>query len=197
MEVKGRCSESCERETVMSNKITILKPVRLKKSCLRRVRLKQAWKLGLIMNFGIIGLLGVCWILVHTQLHLCLTPSLDGIRILLFYKTPVREIKHGDIVFIKGHDYKYLGVQPYAKRVIGFPGDVIVRTSTSIRIGTRVLPLIEKTTEGHPLTPIAYDVVPEGYLFVAGDHPRSIDSRYEEFGLVPMGKVWGKGVFTW
>jgi type IV secretory pathway protease TraF len=149
------------------------------------------------MNLGIIAFLGLFWILAHTQLHLCLTSSLEGIRVLLFYKTPVHEIKHNDIVFIKGHDYRYLGVQPYSKRVIGFPRDPIIRENNALKVGSRILPLIEKTMEGHPLTPIAHDVVPEGYLFVAGDHPRSIDSRYEEFGLVPVGKIWGKGAWSW
>jgi conjugal transfer pilin signal peptidase TrbI len=140
----------------------------------------------------------ICWwVLAHTQLHFCLTSSLDGAQIILFYKTPAREIKRGNIVYIRGHDYKYLGPQPYAKRVIGLSGDPIIRDNNTIRVGTRNLQLIDKTSEGQPLTPIVHDTVPQGYFFVAGDHPRSIDSRYVEFGLVPVGKVWGKGVAKW
>lgn len=34
--------------------------------------------------------------------------------------------------------------------------------------------------------------IPEGYIFVAGDNPaESLDSRYEEFGLVSVDEVWG------
>jgi signal peptidase I len=152
------------------------------------------------IHLVIIGVLSIliCWlVLAHTQLHFCLTPSLDGARALLFYKTPTREIKRGDIVYIRGHDYKYLGPQPYAKRVIGISGDKIIHKKGTIRVGTRTLPLIGKTLEGQPLTPITYDHIPQGYFFVAGDHLRSIDSRYEEFGLIPVGKVWGKEIFTW
>ena len=146
--------------------------------------------------FNLVLMLFTGWLLLHhTQLHLCLTPSLDNTRILLFQK--VMPIRRGDIVAIQGHDYKHLGIQPYAKRVIGFAGDPIVREQNAIKIGPRTLPLIEKTKEGYPLTPINHKIVPEGYLFVAGDHPRSIDSRYEEFGLVPVEKVWGKAVLTW
>ena len=83
------------------------------------------------------------------------------------------------------------------KRAIGFPGDFIIREKNTIKIGSRILSLVEKTHEGHPLTPTTLNVVPEGYLFVAGDHPRSIDSRYEEFGVVKEENIWGRGIFTW
>lgn len=147
-----------------------------------------------ILFIALIGYMG--WIFFHhTQLHLCLTPSLDGIRVLLFQK--ITPIKKGDIISIQGHVYKHLGVQPYAKRIIGFASDSIVREENTIKIGERILPLMEKTKEGHILTPITHTIVPEGYLFVAGDHPRSIDSRYEEFGLVAQEKVWGKAVLAW
>lgn len=147
-----------------------------------------------ILILGLILLLGRI-LLHHTQLHFCLTPSLDGIHVLLFQK--ITPIKRGDIVAIRGHDYKHLGIQPYAKRVIGFAGELIIKEKYSIKVGERLLPLMEKTREGQPLTPIMSTVVPEGYLFVAGDHPRSIDSRYEEFGFVPVEKVWGKAILAW
>lgn len=62
---------------------------------------------------------------------------------------------------------------------------------------TKSLPLLDRTTNGSLLTPLRATIVPEGYVFVAGDHLRSFDSRYEEFGLVPLEKIWGKGVLTW
>lgn len=166
-----------------------------KQTC-RRICSKRACKLGLRINLGIMGGLFLCWwVLTHTQLHLCLTPSLEGVRVLLFQKT--NSIKQGDIVSIQGHVYKHLGIQPYAKRVIGFSGEPIMKGPEGIKIGSRTLPIMEKTNEGHSLTPLAAQVVPEGYVFVAGDHPRSIDSRYEEFGLVEKEKIYGKGVFAW
>lgn len=150
-------------------------------------------------TFGLSFTLVIGWFLLsHTQLHLCLTPSLEGIRGLLFFKT--NKISQNDIVFIQGHMYKHLHVrlenQIFAKRIMGLPGDLLIRDNETIKI-IKALPLIEKTKEGHSLTPISAQVVPEGHVFVAGDHPRSIDSRYEEFGLVPFEKIWGKAVFTW
>lgn len=182
------------------SKINALRQAYYRRTCSRQVCFRRVCRFGLIINLGIIGLLGLIpcwWVLKHTQLHLCLTPSLDGICALVFYKTPIHEIKRGDIVAIQGHVYKHLGINPYAKRVIGFPGDSIIREQDIIKVGSRTLILVEKTFEGLPLTPITLNVIPEGYLFVAGDHSRSIDSRYEEFGLVTADKVWGKAVFAW
>lgn len=182
------------------SKINILRQVCLRRACLRQVCFRRVCRFVLIINLAIIGILGLfpCWwILKHTQLHLCLTPSLEGIRALLFYKTSPQEIKRGDIVAIQGHVYKYLGIKPYAKRAIGFPGDSIIREKNIIKIGSRILSLVEKTHEGQPLTPTTLHVVPEGYLFVAGDHPRSIDSRYEEFGVVKEENIWGKACLKW
>jgi signal peptidase I len=175
-------------------------PIYPKRSRLRKFCPRQIYKLGITIHLVIIGFLltFICWwVLANTQLHLCLTPSLDGARVLLFCKTSTHEIQRGNIVYIRGHDYRYLGPQPYAKRVIGFPGEKIIYEKNTIKIRERTFPLIDKTLEGQPLTPIAHDAVPQGYFFVAGDHPRSIDSRYEEFGLVPVGKVWGKEIFSW
>ena len=154
------------------------------------------------LRYWILGLsftLVIGWFLLsHTQLHLCLTPSLEGIRALLFFKT--NKFYQNDIIFIQGHVYKHLDIplknQIFAKRVIGLPGDILIRDNDDIKI-IKTLPLIQKTKEGHSLTPTQTQVVPEGFVFVAGDHPRSIDSRYEEFGLVPFEKIWGKALFTW
>lgn len=39
-------------------------------------------------------------------------------------------------------------------------------------------------------------VIPDGYVFVAGDNSQtSYDSRYEEFGLVSEDMIWGTIVF--
>ncbi|MGH8459348.1 MAG: S26 family signal peptidase [Nevskiales bacterium] len=53
--------------------------------------------------------------------------------------------------------------------------------------------VIAKTWDGKPLTPFAWDgPIPDGKVFVMGEHPRSFDSRY--FGLVDLQRltrVWG------
>ncbi len=37
-------------------------------------------------------------------------------------------------------------------------------------------------------------IIPEGYVFAYAPHDRSFDSRYEEFGLIPVQSIQGVGV---
>lgn len=147
-------------------------------------------------------------IISQTRLCECLSESLDGVRYIIFLKN--RTLHHGDLVLIEGHHEDHVGELtkwPFTKRVIGIPGDKILHTKEGIKIKSAktdgetylskaLLPLKE-TSRGKALTPLTSSVVPEGYVFVAGDNPHSFDSRYEEFGLVPIEKIWGRGVFTW
>lgn len=126
---------------------------------------------------------------------------MEGIRYLFVKKSS--SIKRGDIVAIQGHTPQYVGEHTFTKRIVGVPGDYIKRTKKGLEIKasngafTTTFPLLNKTKEGQVLTPLSLQVIPEGYLFVVGDHLRSFDSRYEEFGLVPIDKVWGKAFCTW
>lgn len=139
-----------------------------------------------------------------TRLDVCLTKSLDGVNYVLTLKRgfPFQPpIAQGDIVSIIGHTPQYVGLVPgkhiFAKRVLGLPGDRILRRKNSLRVGSQTLHLLSETKEGQPLTPLTFNIVPEGTLFVVGDHPRSFDSRYEEFGLVKEENIWGKGLLIW
>ncbi len=143
-----------------------------------------------------------CWVVTsQTRLMQCLTDSLNNVHYVLFLKSST--IKRGDIVAIQGHREDHVGdlkKWPYSKRVLGIPGDYIVHNDSGITVipqESEPLSLLTKTSKGKPLNPIANTLIPEGYLFVVGDNPQSFDSRYEEFGLVPIEKVWGKGVLTW
>ncbi|MBL8676047.1 MAG: signal peptidase I, partial [Alphaproteobacteria bacterium] len=138
----------------------------------------------------------------YTQLLEVTSESLEGVHYLFVRKST--SIKRGDVVAIQGHKPQYLeGKYLFTKRVIGLPGDQIIKTKKGLAIKAKngsftiIYPLLDKTKEGQTLTPLPLQSVPAGYLFVIGDHLRSFDSRYEEFGLVPMVKVWGKAVAKW
>ncbi len=93
----------------------------------------------------------------------------------------------------------------------------LLQILSSHPFGIEIFPLLKQTKEGNPLTPLSVKrisegnntekiipegiipkgIIPPGYVFVAGDNPHSFDSRYEEFGLVPMEKIWGKAVVWW
>ncbi|KAB2832453.1 MAG: signal peptidase I, partial [Caedimonadaceae bacterium] len=127
--------------------------------------------------------------------------SLDDVRYLLILKST--NIKRGDIVSIQGHTPQYVGDHIFTKRVVGLPGDRIIQNKTHLTLKAQngafsiTLPLLMQTKEGQTLTPLSLEIVPQGYFFVTGDHLRSFDSRYEEFGLVSMEKIYGKAVLKW
>ncbi|MDP4154224.1 MAG: signal peptidase I [Bacillota bacterium] len=144
----------------------------------------------------------ICWVVVsQTRLMECLSDSLNNVHYVLFLKS--NAIKRGDIVAIQDHREDHVGdlkKWPYSKRVLGIPGDYIVHNKNGITVipqESYFLSLLSKTSKGKPLTPMTSGIIPEGYLFVAGDNPHSFDSRYAEFGLVPKEKIWGKGIFAW
>jgi len=153
---------------------------------------KSVIKLG----SGFIGFALIAFLIAQqTQLLECVSDSLQGVRYLLVLKSS--SFKRGDLVSIKGHKVSHVKATSFAKRVLGLPGDQIIRNGEAIQIGNTILPLLNTTQEGRSLTPLSSEVVPKGYVFVAGDHPRSFDSRYEEFGLVPIEKICGKAIHTW
>lgn len=81
----------------------------------------------------------------------------------------------------------------FIKYVFGTAGDRIKNVNGVIYVGEKRIGLAQKTEY---LTPVENGVVPEGYIFVSGTHPDSLDSRYQEFGLVKLSEIKGK-VFGW
>ncbi len=163
---------------------------------------KAEFKKRMSYGLGFGAFMAMGWgLTTYTQFLEVASESLEDIHYILVHKSS--SIKRGDIVLIQGHIPQYVGEKPFTKRVIGLPGDSIVRDTRELEIKAKnssvsiILSLLDKTKEGQILTPLPLQIVPEGYLFVIGDHLCSFDSRYEEFGLVPMVKVWGKAVVKW
>jgi len=50
----------------------------------------------------------------------------------------------------------------------------------------------QRSKDGRLLTPIKAGVIPQGKVFVVGDHERSFDSRYEELGLISEKVLQGR-----
>lgn len=102
------------------------------------------------------------------------------------YGKPINEIKRGMYVNFDHH----LSFCKITKKVKGIPGDRIKVSCGHVLVDGVDVGLLQPTTRyGDKLHPIAEGVVPEGYLFVSGSHPESFDSRYAEFGLVPIEKI--------
>lgn len=80
----------------------------------------------------------------------------------------------------------------FIKYIIGMEGDKIINLADAIYVDGFRVGKAERTNQ---LTPLDDCTIPKGYVFVAGRHPKSLDSRYKEFGLVKFldleGKVFG------
>ena len=85
--------------------------------------------------------------------------------------------------------FNYKG-RKLVKYIIGVEGDKIMNLADAIYVdGFRV----GKATRTKLLTPLDDGIeVPQGYVFVSGRHPRSLDSRYKEFGFIKVSDLKGK-----
>lgn len=82
---------------------------------------------------------------------------------------------------------------PFVKEIVGVAGDRIENRAGRIYVNNRFIGNAKPVaSDGRALTPIAGGTIPEGFVFVAGAHEDSFDSRYQEIGLVPVGRFVGK-----
>jgi signal peptidase I len=88
--------------------------------------------------------------------------------------------------------------KPYIKRIIGLPGEEVTFGDGHVFIDGQ--PLAEDYIQDRTRCGARSDncdvVVPEGYVYVLGDH-RSNSSDSRVFGPVPVGNVVGKAWFTY
>lgn len=80
---------------------------------------------------------------------------------------------------------------PLVKEVIGTEGDEIEVDGSSVYVnGEWVCDILGEHTEMlGQLKPIQSTVVPHGHLYLQGQSVDSFDSRYEQFGLIPVEQI--------
>lgn len=136
------------------------------------------------------SLLGVLVFFQNTQLVLNQSPSLNP-KVFLIVKGLTAS--KGDLVSFRGHKTAYFGDVIFTKRIVGVEGEALSLKNGFLLVGNiPVSPLLSVTAQGQPLTPLKARKIPPGFVFVKGDHPRSFDSRYEEFGLVAVRSFLGR-----
>jgi signal peptidase I len=88
--------------------------------------------------------------------------------------------------------------KPYIKRIIGLPGEEVTFGDGNVFIDGEVLPedYIKDRTRCGARSDNCDVVVPEGYVYVLGDH-RSNSSDSRVFGPVPVENVVGKAWFSY
>lgn len=94
--------------------------------------------------------------------------------------------KKGDyVIFTAEQNGIYPPEQKFVKKIVGVAGDVITHKNDLVFInGVYAGDVFSSTQEGKPLTKGPEGIIPEGFYYVLGEHPRSFDSRYNAIGWV-------------
>ena len=91
--------------------------------------------------------------------------------------------------------FDFLG-KSFVKYIAGTSGDEISIVDNDVYVGSTHIGKISNASKLHPIT---LRKIPEGYVFMSGTHVYSFDSRYKEFGLIPISQIQGKaiGLLRW
>lgn len=109
----------------------------------------------------------------------------DSLAYTLFFRTVANpeRLERGSYASFK-HPLSQIRV---AKIIVGLAKDAIVIRDGEIYVNHISLGKIQQESpSGSKLTPISAQAIPKGYVFVWSPHELSYDSRYEEFGLIPV-----------
>ena len=147
-----------------------------------------------------IGLLIAAVILLNLFTHVLqvvryngqgMEPNLQSGQTLILLKT--EEVSEGDVIAF------YYNNQVLVRRVVCLGGKHIsIEEDGTVYINSQALeePYLENKSVGQCNTAFPY-FIPSGYAFVMGDNREiAMDSRLEEIGPVPMGRIIGKVILT-
>lgn len=145
-----------------------------------------------------IRLPSVLWLMVaylafsrSYMLALNLTESLPGTVFLISKKTFPEA---GDFVAFRWEqNWPYPQGSIFVKRLTGLPGAHVTVQGRSFFVDGRAMGMAkERARSGANLVPGPVGVIPDDRYFVAGEHPDSLDSRYQLTGWVKRDQVIGR-----
>ncbi|MBQ6622224.1 MAG: signal peptidase I [Mogibacterium sp.] len=128
-------------------------------------------------------------------------PTMNPNDYIIMYKQAYRSEgpERGDIIIFQSDLTDSEGNEKLLiKRAIGLPGDTITVRDDQVWINGELLEedyLSDDPSNGSGPADIVDMTIPENEYFVMGDHRAvSVDSRYEEIGLVSRDQIKGKAV---
>jgi len=105
-----------------------------------------------------------------------------------------RDVERGDNVFFDVPANPFFESE-LIRRVAGMPGDAVTFDDREVFVDGESQGVAKYNTKsGAPLTVLNVEIIPDGFVYLAGDVPDSFDSRYEEFGLFPINGIKGLAV---
>jgi conjugal transfer pilin signal peptidase TrbI len=170
-------------------------PIALNKQLVRKLQRRSTRTFLKKMGF-ITLIVALTYGLAATQIQLILnaTPSLPQKLFVLSKRThPSLTLPSKDrfILFYKSQ----VGVN-VVKQVKGVPGSVLHYDEQG-RLWVDDFCVGKPhaaSSVGKTVTAIQAGIIPPNFVFAYGSHERSFDSRYAEFGLIPVGVIKGVGV---
>jgi conjugal transfer pilin signal peptidase TrbI len=126
------------------------------------------------------------------QISIIYSPS-DSLPYRLFLELKPIKPQVGHYAYFNSHWYGGRVI----KKVVGQGGDAMsYDPGGNLWVGNqKVGTSLSISKDGRDLTPIQAGIIPQGMVFMKGEHERSFDSRYEELGLIPE-KLLGGRVFA-
>jgi conjugal transfer pilin signal peptidase TrbI len=104
----------------------------------------------------------------------------DSLPFTLYISTPLNSIERELIVNFQLDKSSAV----FAKIIAGVPGDRIWHAERVVYVNNKRIGEVLDFRE-----PIPEGIIPPGFYFMKGIHPKSFDSRYKEFGLVSKNAI--------
>jgi conjugal transfer pilin signal peptidase TrbI len=117
-----------------------------------------------------------------------------------FWIDRAREPQRGDFVVFKAPGSPLVTAHfgeappPFAKRVLGMPGDLVARRGETVLVNGEVVARLKpRTRRGETLAPGPTGRIPARCYYLGTRHPDGFDSRYAAIGFVCRSSIVGAG----
>ena len=140
-----------------------------------------------LKHLSICLLIALLGLFTYAAPKLCIVKNIsESLPFSYFLALPIKDVRLGNYVLFD-HPNELIVV---AKKVAGLPGDEIkIRAGILYINEQRVGKIQTKSSSGLELQPISQGRIDNDFIFVVGTHPFSFDSRYSDFGLIPLSNV--------